>query len=74
MPKIIKERKCGIFIDSSNPLDIKDGILRAYNLRGNLKEIGYSGIELVEEEFTWEKQAKKFYEYLKKVERLKQNF
>src|SRR3989338_6538791 len=43
--QIIKERKCGIFIDSSNPLDIKDGILRAYNLRGNLKEIGYSGIE-----------------------------
>lgn len=65
--QVIKGSKCGIFINSCKPSDIKNGILRAYKMREDLKEIGYSGRELVEKEYSWEKQAKKLHEYLKKI-------
>ena len=65
--QIIKNEKCGIFIDSCKPEDIRDGILKAYAMRKDLKELGYSGRNLILKDFTWGKQAQRLDEYLKKI-------
>ena len=65
--QIIKNEKCGIFINSCKPEDIKKGILKAYEMRNILKQLGLSGRNLILKEFTWEKQAKKLYEYLQNI-------
>lgn len=65
--QIINSEKCGIFIDSCKPEDIRDGILKAYKMRKNLKELGCLGRNLIGKKFTWEKQAKKLHEYLEKI-------
>ena len=65
--QIINNGKCGIFIDFCKPEDIRDGILKAYGMRKDLKELGYSGRKLISKDFTWEKQAQRLDEYLKKI-------
>ena len=56
----------GFFTASDEPARIADGILDAYHSREKLGEIGSKGRHLVEERFTWERQAKSLNSFLQR--------
>lgn len=61
---VLNASLCGIFIKSSEPHEIAQGIIRAYNQRVRLKKIGKEGREIVTQRYTWEKQAEKLLDFL----------
>jgi len=59
--------KCAFFVRSHNPGDISEGILKAYQNRERLREWGRYGRKIIEEGYTWEKQAMRLAAYLKDI-------
>ncbi|MDI6840030.1 MAG: glycosyltransferase family 4 protein [bacterium] len=54
---ILNSSACGIFIHSSSPECIADGIIKAYKMKDKLKEIGKEGRKIVKRNYTWDRQA-----------------
>lgn len=64
---VIGSSRCGFFVKSNQPEELAKGISLAYKNRKNLIELGKEGRTIVEERFTWEKQADVLDKYLKDV-------
>jgi glycosyltransferase involved in cell wall biosynthesis len=61
---IVENKKCGIFISSTNPEEIAKAILHAYENRDELEKWGAAGREIVVKKYTWEKTAKDLENFL----------
>jgi len=64
---IINEAKCGIFIKSDEPEEIKRGIMFAYNNKSKLMQLGKEGRKIVLQKYTWDKIAEDLERFLVKV-------
>ncbi len=53
-----------IFLNSTSPEDISDGIIKAYNIRTQLCKLGTAGRKFVNENFTWNLQATKLEQFI----------
>lgn len=53
-----------IFLKSTSPQDISDGIIKAYTIQKQLGEMGAKGRKYVMNNFTWDQQASKLEKYL----------
>jgi glycosyltransferase involved in cell wall biosynthesis len=62
---VLISNNSGFFIASHDPETIAQGILRAYQSRKHLKTMGQRGRKIVQEEYTWEKQALKLDNFLR---------
>jgi len=56
--KIVENRECGIFISSTNPEEIAEAIIHAYQNKDKLEKWGATGLEIVIKKYTWERAAK----------------
>lgn len=54
---VIGAKKCGIFINSNHPQDIARAIAFCYENKKKLMEWGIKGRELVQQKYTWRRQA-----------------
>jgi len=61
---ILSQCPAALFLKSTRPEDIAEGIVRAYQLRPRLTELGSIGRKFVIENFTWDKQAMKLQEVM----------
>jgi len=61
---IVCENKCGIYITSIRPIEIANAIEYSYNNKTKFAEWGKLGRKIVEKNYTWDKVAEKFEEYL----------
>jgi len=64
---ILDSDNCGIFIPSHHPEAIAQGIVKAYRKRKHLKQMGRQGRIIVQENYTWKKQAVKLENYLNSI-------
>ena len=64
---VLNSNNCGIFIPSHNPEAIARGILKAYRKRNNLREIGQQGRKIIQEAYTWQKQASRLENFLRSI-------
>jgi glycosyltransferase involved in cell wall biosynthesis len=60
---IIGDLPCGVYIKSNNPEDIAHGIIQAYTVRKHLSQYGKVGRDVVQENYSWHKQAEKLDRY-----------
>lgn len=65
---VVGNAPCGFYIKSTNPNDIKKGILIAYDQRNKLKSLGKIGRKIIIKEYTWRKLAKNLYNFLEKID------
>lgn len=65
--KVIKDKPCGIFIDSNSPKVIAEAIMYTYKNRNKLSEWGKIGRKIIKERYTWEAQAKKLNLFLNTI-------
>ena len=63
--EVIGTTECGIFLDSQDPPTIAKAILYAYERRDELEEMGKRGRRIVEEGYTWAKQAERLDAFLR---------
>lgn len=56
-----------IFLKSTSPKDISDGILSAYASRTSCKQIGMKGREFILDRFTWDVQARNLESFIQKL-------
>ena len=56
-----------IFLKSTSPKDISEGILAAYARRASFKQIGMKGREFVLDRFTWDIQARNLEIFIQKL-------
>ena len=61
---IVGEARCGLYIPSINPMEIAQGIERAYISQKDLEEWGKIGRKIIQEKYTWEKVAGDLENYL----------
>ena len=61
---VICENECGIYVSSTEPIDIAEKIEYAYNNRENLEKWGKFGRKIVREKYTWEKVASDLENYM----------
>lgn len=64
---IVKNKKCGIYISSINPMDIANAIKYSYGNKENLVNWGKIGRTLVDEEYTWNKVISDLENYLESL-------
>lgn len=56
-----------IFLKSTSPTDISDGILSAYAMRASFKQIGMKGREFIQDRYTWDVQARNLETFIQKL-------
>lgn len=61
---VLNNFPAAIFLNSTSPEDISDGIIRAYNIRNRLCKFGIEGRKFVTENFTWNLQASKLEKFI----------
>lgn len=65
---IIDEEKCGIYIQSTKPVEIARSIVYAYNNKERLADWGRSGRKIIMKKYSWEKVAKDLEDYLSSID------
>jgi glycosyltransferase involved in cell wall biosynthesis len=65
--EIVGNKKCGIYIPSTNPPEIARSIEYAYDNKERLKKWGASGRVIVNDKYNWEKAAEDLENYLRWV-------
>ena len=65
---VVGKEKCGVYISSTNPVEISKAILYAYGNKEKLEEWGASGREIVCREYDWGKKAKDLEDYLRLID------
>ncbi|MFX0139878.1 MAG: glycosyltransferase, partial [Candidatus Hodarchaeota archaeon] len=61
---VLNNFPAAIFLNSTSPEDISDGIIKAYNIRNQLCKFGIEGRKFVTENFTWNLQASKLEKFI----------
>jgi glycosyltransferase involved in cell wall biosynthesis len=61
---VLGHSSCGIFIKSSCPDEIANGIEKAFRVKDRLPEMGQSGKKICSQFYTWQKQAQKLISFL----------
>jgi glycosyltransferase involved in cell wall biosynthesis len=61
---VIGENKCGVYVPSTNPIEIVKAIEYVYHNKQKLDTWGKIGRQVVIKEYTWNKQAKNLENYL----------
>lgn len=61
---VVGKQLCGLYISEFNPVKIAESISYAFDNREKIEEWGKCGREIVEKEYTWEKVASNFENYL----------
>ena len=61
---VIGKQLCGLYISEFNPIKIAESILYAFVNREKIEEWGKCGRKIVEKDYTWEKIATNFENYL----------
>lgn len=64
---VLNNCPAAIFLESTKPEDISDGIIKAYRMRQQLPEIGIEGRKFVMNNFTWDHQATKLEKFIKNL-------
>ena len=65
--EVIGQYPCGFYINSNKSIDIAEGILSAYKNKDALPNLGKQGRKIVEQRFTWDRQARFLEDYFKRV-------
>mgnify|MGYP001088128620 CR=1 FL=1 len=65
--EIVGNKKCGIYIPSTNPAEIARSMAYAYDNKERLKKWGASGRVIVDSKYNWEKAAEDLENYLRLV-------
>jgi len=65
--EVIGQQPCGFYIKSNDPGEIAKGILQAYQNREILPILGKQGRKIVEQKYSWDRQAIYLQHYLKKT-------
>jgi len=65
--QVIGRNPCGFYVNSNKPESIARGIVEAYMKKGRLKEIGQQGRKLIQDKYSWAKQASQLEKYLKSI-------
>jgi glycosyltransferase involved in cell wall biosynthesis len=65
--EVVSYSPCGIFIPNNDPKMIAAGIIKAYNSRSFLREMGKTGREIIERNYTWKKQAENLTDFLESL-------
>jgi len=65
--EVLGESKCGIYASSTDPKEIADAIVCAYNNRKTLRKWGAYGRMVIEKRYSWEKLAENLENYLLKL-------
>ncbi len=61
---VMNNQKCAYYIKNNNPQSIADAIEYCYENRGSLEAWGTEGIQIVEERYTWHKQAERLCDFI----------
>ena len=64
---VLKKSKCGIYVSSTDPKQIAEAIVYAYNHRNELKKWGVSGREIIMERYSWLKVSGDLERYLLQI-------
>ena len=64
---VMNDCPAAIWLKSTSPPDIAEGIMTAYSLRDQFHQLGKKGREFVVHRFSWEHQALRLEEFLKKL-------
>jgi len=56
---VIGSKICGVYVSSTNPIEIAKAIEYTYNNKTYLESWGKVGLEIIEKDYTWDKVAKK---------------
>jgi len=62
--EIVGNNKSGIYISSTNPVEVAKSIVYAYENREKLKKWGASGRKIVTKKYNWENAAEHLENYL----------
>jgi len=62
---VIEEGDCGYLFNSDNATDLAEKIIRAYQERESLSQLGANGRKLIEEKYSWRKVAERIMEVVK---------
>ena len=62
--EVVGQASCGIYLRTTNPVEIARAMTYAYANRAKLDEWGKTGRKIVEEKYTWEKVAEDLRAYL----------
>lgn len=65
--QVIGRNPYGFYVNSNNPESIARGIVEAYRKKNHLKEIGQQGRKLIQDKYSWAKQAFQLEKYLKSI-------
>ncbi len=65
--QIITESNCGICVDQTNPIDVKEKISALITENNKLEEMGRNGREAIEKTYNWENEEEKLIKFYKSV-------
>ncbi len=57
LPELVREGVSGFLVPPRDSRALSDGLVKAWDERGRLSEMGSNARRLIEEEYTWERQA-----------------
>ena len=64
---VLNNCPASIFLKSTMPVDIADGIIKAYYLQNHLSDLGKAGRKMVMKKFTWDHQATELESFIHKL-------